>query len=69
MVKEGAPVKPGFVFPYWQSPQPVSLMVMPCQDKPLANRSGIADGKHGVLGAPMQMQCKETNKCSQKQIS
>ena len=69
MVKKGAPVKPGFVFPYWQSPQPVSLMVMPWQDKPPANRSGIADGKHGVLGAPMQMQCKETHKCSQKQIS
>ena len=42
---------------------------MPWQDKPPANRSGIADGKHGVLGAPMQMQCKETHKCSQKQIS
>ena len=69
MVKEGAPVKSGFVFPYWQSPQPVSLMVMPWQDRPPANRSGIADGKHGVLGAPMQMQCKETHKCSQKQIS
>ena len=69
MVKKGAPVKPGFVFPYWQSPQPVSLMA--CFDKvmPLADRSGIADGKHGVLGAPMQMQCKETHKCSQNQIS
>jgi len=69
MVKKGAPVKPGFVFPYWQSPQPVSLMVMPWQDKPPANRSGIADGKHGVLGAPMQMQCKETHKCNQNKIS
>ena len=69
MVKKGAPVKPGFVFPYWQSPQPVSLMVMPWQDKPPANRSGIADGKHGVLGAPMHMQCKETHKCSQNRIS
>ena len=26
MVKKGAPVKLGFVFPSWQSPQPVSLM-------------------------------------------
>ena len=69
MVKKGAPVKPGFVFPYWQSPQPASLMVMPWQDKPPANRSGIADGKHGVLGAPMQMQCKETHKCNQNKIS
>ena len=55
MVKKGAPVKPGFVFPYWQSPQPVNLMVMPWQDTPPANRSGIADGKHGVLGTPMHV--------------
>ena len=69
MVEKGAPVKPGFVFTYWQSPQPVSIMVMPWQDKPPANRSGIAFDKHGVLGAQMQMQCKETHKCNQNKIS
>ena len=62
MVEKGAPVKPGFVFPYCQSPQPVSLMACFDKVKPLANRSGMADGKHGVSGAPMHMQCKETHK-------
>ena len=69
MVKKGAPIKSGLVFSYWQSPQPGSLMVMSWQDNPPASRSGIVDGKHGVLGAPMQMQCKETHKCNQNKIS
>ena len=62
MVEKGAPVKPGFVFLYCQSPQPVSLMV--CFEKvtPPANRSGMTDGKHVGLGAPMHMQCKEKHK-------
>ena len=29
----------------------------------------MADGKHGVLGAPMHMQSKETHKCNQNRIS
>ena len=29
----------------------------------------MADGKHGVLGAPMHMQCKETHKGNQNRIS
>ena len=62
MVEKGAPVKPWVVFPYCQSPQSVSLMACFDKVKPSANRSGMADGKHGVLGAPMHMQCKETHK-------
>ena len=41
----------------------------PYGSRPPGNRSGIADGEHGVLGTPMQMQCKETHKCSQNKIS
>ncbi|KAF5934681.1 hypothetical protein HYC85_030852 [Camellia sinensis] len=62
MVEKGALVKPGFAFPYCQSPQPVSLMACFDKVKPPANHSGMAYRKHGVLGAPMHMQCKETHK-------
>ena len=68
MVKKGAPVKSRFVFPSWQSPQPVSLMARFAKQAS-GNHSRIAYGKHGVLGAPMQMQCKETHKCNQNKIS
>ena len=55
MVKKGALVKTEVCVPIVAEP----ITSQPYGTQPQANRSGIADGKHGVLGAPMQMQCKE----------
>ena len=67
--QKGCPGKTGNCVPILAEPaigQPYGML---WQSKPPANRSGIADGKHGVLGAPMHMQCKETHKCRQNKIS
>ena len=63
--KKGASVKTGVC---------VHILAEPVTDQPYgtqphANRSGIADSKHGVLGAPMHMQSKETHKCNQNKKS
>ena len=47
----------------------VSIVAAPVTGQPPANHSGIVDSKHYDLGAPMQMQCKETHKCRQNKIS
>ena len=65
MVKKGTPVKIGVCVPILAKP----VTGQPYGTQPQANRSGIANGKYGVLGAPMHMQCKETHKCSQNKIS
>ena len=69
MVKKGAPVRTGVCVPIVAKPatgQPYGMLL---KAMPPTIRSGIAYGKHGVLGAPMQMQCKETHKCNQNKIS
>ena len=65
MVKKGAPVKIEVCVPVVAEPatgQPYGMLLK-------ASLRQTVHGKHGVLGAPMQMQCKETHKCSQNKIS
>ena len=54
MVKKGASVKIEVCVPVVAEP----VTGLPYGTQPPTNRSGIVDGEHGHLGAPMQMQCK-----------
>ena len=67
--QKGCPGKTGVCAPILAEPVTGQPYGMLWQSKPPANCSGIADGKHCVLGAPMHMQCKETHKCRQNEIS
>ncbi|KAF5954727.1 hypothetical protein HYC85_007583 [Camellia sinensis] len=65
MVKKGALVTTRVCVPIMAEP----VNGLPYGIQPLTDRSGITDGERNDLGAPMQMQCKETHKCKQNKIS